>query len=84
MQGSTWLQIVPGQAWCFHDLFKSFLKGNLDTIRLFQAFFDQIVWLAIGTQIQQVYQLTWGVFCALIRSDNVKILACLDLFHVWI
>ena len=34
--------------------------------------------------IQQVYQLNWGVFCTLIRSDIVTILACLDLFHAWI
>ncbi len=34
--------------------------------------------------IQQVYQLNWGVFCALIRSDIVTILACLDLSHTWI
>ncbi len=34
--------------------------------------------------VQRVYQLNWGVFCALIRSDIVTILACLDLFHTWI
>jgi hypothetical protein len=33
--------------------------------------------------IQQVYQLSWGVFYALTRSDIVTILACLDLFHAW-
>ncbi len=32
------------------NLLSSFLKGNLDTIGLFQAIFDQIVWHAIGTQ----------------------------------
>ncbi len=32
------------------DVLISFLKGNLDAIRLLQAFFDQIVWHAIGTQ----------------------------------
>ncbi len=30
------------------NLLSSFLKGNLDLIRLFQAFFDQIVWYTIG------------------------------------
>ncbi len=34
--------------------------------------------------VQWVYQLNWGVFCAMIRSDIVTILACLDLFHAWI
>ncbi len=28
-----------------------------------------------------MYQLNWGVFCPLIRSDIVRILACLGLFH---
>ncbi len=32
------------------DFFHSFLEGYLDLIRLFQAFFDQLVWRAIGTQ----------------------------------
>ncbi len=31
--------------------------------------------------VQQVYQLNWGVFCSLIRSDIIRILACLDLSH---
>ncbi len=56
------------------NLLSSFLKGNLDTIELFQAFFDQIVWHAVGTQRRPG---------ALIRSDIVMILACLDLSHVW-
>jgi hypothetical protein len=34
--------------------------------------------------IQQVYQLNWGVFCALIRSDTVAILACLGLDNTWV
>ncbi len=34
--------------------------------------------------IKRVYQLNWGVFCTLIRSYIVTILACLDLFHAWI
>ncbi len=32
------------------NLLCSFLEGNLHTIGPFQAFFDQIVWRAIGTQ----------------------------------
>ncbi len=32
------------------NFLSSFLKGNLDMIGLFQAFFDQIVWHAIGIQ----------------------------------
>jgi hypothetical protein len=32
------------------DYLGSFLKGYLDMIRLFQAFFDQLVLHAIGTQ----------------------------------
>jgi hypothetical protein len=32
------------------NLFSFFLGGNLDMIRQFQAFFDQIIWCAIGTQ----------------------------------
>jgi hypothetical protein len=32
------------------DFLSSFLEENLDMNRLFQAFFDQIVWCAIGTQ----------------------------------
>jgi hypothetical protein len=32
------------------DLLSSFLEENLDLIRLFQAFFDQIVWHTIVTQ----------------------------------
>ncbi len=34
-------------------------------------------------EVQWVYQLNWGVFCALIRSDIVTILACFDLLHAW-
>jgi hypothetical protein len=34
--------------------------------------------------IQQVYQLNWGVFCALTRSDIVRILAYLGLDHMWV
>jgi hypothetical protein len=33
-----------------HDFLGSFLEGDLDLIRLFQAFFDQLVWSAISTQ----------------------------------
>ncbi len=32
------------------NLLSSFLERDLDMIGLFQAFFDQIVWHAIGTQ----------------------------------
>ncbi len=32
------------------DIFGFFLKEDLDSIRLFHAFFDQLVWHAIGTQ----------------------------------
>jgi hypothetical protein len=32
------------------DFLSSFLEGNLDTIGLFHALFDQIVWCSIGTQ----------------------------------
>jgi hypothetical protein len=32
------------------NLLSSFLEDNYDAIWLFQAFFDQIVWHAIGTQ----------------------------------
>ncbi len=32
------------------NLLSSFLIRNLDTIGMFQAFFDQFVWRAIGTQ----------------------------------
>ncbi len=35
-------------------------------------------------EVQQVYQLSWGVPCALIRSDIVTILACLGLDHAWV
>ncbi len=35
-------------------------------------------------EIQQVYQLNWGVCCALIRSRIVPILACLGLDHAWV
>jgi hypothetical protein len=34
--------------------------------------------------IQQVFHLNWGVFCTLIRSDIITILACLGLFQAWI
>ncbi len=34
--------------------------------------------------IQQVYQLNWGVFCALSRYDIITICTCLDLDHAWI
>ncbi len=34
--------------------------------------------------VQQVYQLKWGIFCALIRSDIVTIFTCLDLDHAWV
>ncbi len=30
------------------DVLRSFFKGDLDSIRPFQAFFDQLVWHAIG------------------------------------
>ncbi len=33
---------------------------------------------------ERMYQLNWGVFCALMRSDTVTILACLGLDHVWV
>jgi hypothetical protein len=33
-----------------YNLLSSFVEGNLDMIGLFQAFFDRIVWRAIGTQ----------------------------------
>ncbi len=59
-----------------------FLEGYLDSIRLLQAFFDQIVWHAIS--IQQVYQLNWGVFCALMGCNIVTIFVCLDLYYAWI
>ncbi len=32
------------------DTLGSSLEGDLDSIRLFHVFFDQIVWHAIGTQ----------------------------------
>ncbi len=32
------------------NLLHSFLERDLDSIRLFQAFFNQIVWRTIGTQ----------------------------------
>jgi hypothetical protein len=32
------------------DILGPFLKGDLDWISLFHAFFDQLVWHAIGTQ----------------------------------
>jgi hypothetical protein len=38
----------------------------------------------VPKDVRQVYQLNWGIFCALIRSGIVTILACLDLFHAWI
>ncbi len=34
--------------------------------------------------VQQVYQLNWGVFCALMRSDIITILACLGMDHTWV
>jgi hypothetical protein len=34
--------------------------------------------------IQQVYQLNWGVFCTLTRSDIVRICTFLDLDHAWV
>ncbi len=34
--------------------------------------------------IQQVYQLNWGVFCTFIRSDIVTIFTCFDLDHTWV
>ncbi len=34
--------------------------------------------------VQQVHQLNWGIFCALIRSDIVTIFTCLDLDHMWV
>ncbi len=34
--------------------------------------------------IQQVYQLNWGLFCTLIRSDMVMILICLGMDHAWV
>jgi hypothetical protein len=67
------------------NLFSSFLEGNLDTIRLFQASFDQMSGVPLAPKdIQRVYKLNWDVFCAFIRSDIVTILACLDLSPVWI
>ncbi len=32
------------------NLLGSFLEGDLDSIGLFETFFDQLVWHAIGTQ----------------------------------
>ncbi len=34
--------------------------------------------------VQLVYQLNWGVFCALIRSDIITIFTCLELDHLWV
>ncbi len=65
------------------NLLNSFLEGNLDTIGLFQAFFDQIVPLA-PKDFQRVYQLNWGVFCTLIRSDIVMFFTCFALNYVWV
>jgi hypothetical protein len=45
---STKLSLVGRDVTC--NLLSSFLEGNLDTIKLFQAFFDQIVWHAISIQ----------------------------------
>jgi hypothetical protein len=48
MQGSTQVQIGGCNVSC-NDL-GSFLEGDFDMIRLFHAFFDQLVWHAIGTK----------------------------------
>jgi hypothetical protein len=34
--------------------------------------------------VQQVYQINWGVFCVLMRSDIITILACLGMDHAWV
>ncbi len=34
--------------------------------------------------VQQLYQLNWGKFCALTRSDSVTIFTFLDLYHAWV
>jgi hypothetical protein len=71
---STKLSLVRRGMTC--NLLSSFLEGNLNTIRLFLAFFSLIVLHAINTQRH--------VFCALIRSDIVTTLICLSLDHAWI
>jgi hypothetical protein len=45
------------------DILGSFLERDLDSIRLCQAFFNQLVWCAIGIQRSpaRVTQLKWGV-----------------------
>ncbi len=57
-----------------------FLKEIL--IRL-GCFKPSSIWLSgmpsAPKDVQQVYQLSWGLFCALIRSDIVTFLACFDL-----
>jgi hypothetical protein len=62
-----------------------FLKEILIQLDCFKPFLIRLSGMPLAPKdIQQVYQLNWGVFCTLIRSDIVTILACLDLFHAWI
>ncbi len=86
MQGSTQVQIVPGQAQCI--LWFPWLlswKGILKQSGCFKPSSIRLSGVPLAPKdVQQVYQLKWGVCCALIRFDIFTILASLGLDHTWV
>ncbi len=64
------------------DILCSFLKGNLDIIRLFHASFDQLVWHAISTQRSSA-SVPVELGCRL-SLDKVWYCQILSLCYAWI
>ena len=64
------------------NILYSFLEGDFDTVRLFHAFFDQLVWHAIGTQRSPV-SVPVKLGCLLIHDEiwHCQYLSCL---HTWV
>ncbi len=80
---------APNQAWSGATcLVISLVPSSKETLIRLSYFRPSLISLSgmplALKDIHRVYQLNWGVFCALIRSDIVTILAYLDLQHAWI
>jgi hypothetical protein len=67
------------------DFLAPFSKKILIQSGCFEPFLIRLSVVPLAPKdVQQVYQLHWGVFCDLMKSDIVTILACLGLDHVWV
>jgi hypothetical protein len=80
---------APNQAWLGKTWpvisLTPFLKDILIRSRCFMPYLIRLSGVSLAPKdVQQVYQLKWGRFCALIRSDIVTIFTCLDLDHEWV